>query len=1381
MTATKPNVFMRILSVILAIAMCLGMPSFSVFADTKTPQQQLEDLLDEIYALNAEDYTKESYDELIEQANTVNRPVTPYDEETEDGMPDFVANIMITNLTNLKNALVKVTPQSKLEALLDEIYALNPEDYTADSWNELKEQADAVNRPVKPYDEETEEGMPDFVANIMITNLTNLKNALVKVTPQSKLEALLDKIYALNPNDYTADSWNELKEQADTVNRPVTPYDEVTGDGMPDWVAELMYKNLTALIDALVPASDTRTVFEKLEEKLKEAVALNKDNYTAESWSAVQEIIDSVDRPVSSDNLTEKLATKLLSDLEKAIAGLQEKPDDTFTLDDGVYAINIKVSGTFGSYVKNKAKVVAKDGKYTVTLYTSSSESWDYEGGYKSNKQYKVSDKSDWTYPVIEFVKPEYNNTIETGFEKYAVKNLISGFDLTNTSYTDEVKAKFSADNDYMFFDTVYGDMADANRTITFTTDTIDTSFFANGLYSWNRHNYDGSITVRQYPFYGKLEIDKDEIVKLPDNINDLSGVYVYDKSSKILFRNNSVTLTAKNNKVYATYNIDTAAYVSSNDRLQSTHVLDDNNNEIDTSDGTVTVVYNNYDELIAGIDIKTYSSAIDTLRGATVYHHSYTLTPDLKAKPVVLTDESTGIKLYSSTRYISENAKLNVKLVKDTGSSDTKNDPWANAMTHLPKYNKEYYFSLNVTDDGKLVTDFGGNIPITVPAVEGLNKNSIRLFLNKWDKFYSDFAYGWFNENIVAKDGYYSILLDKEYYDGNWCIYDEKMSDSDGSSLSDGTYRVPITTFNLAQPGQTSMSAQCLGEYATLVVKNGVKRLELEFKSVNIGELDGYLIQMWEQEKDGQYKELTYTSYYKNEDGSYFTDALNEGTNNYYPKTGYMILPTDDAQFLTNFRVSAMDAIMGDSGDATREAIFTIYYDEAEKISDETPDPDPEEIPGFEPADMSKLKELIEKAEALSEDDYTLSTFTTMKNAVASAKVILNNIRSTQEEVDAAAKAIEDAVNGLEKKAPNINDKNNLPDGKYTLYAQMIKTDRESFSMSNNAINHNVWLEVKDGEYYLTMQFKGMSIYNKFGYLLDLAYFDKGYTYNEYGIPKGNLVPATVLTTQKDSDGNDVIDQYNDANTLYPELLKIKLVDKASEKYVPLQVFVPVMESIAEETGTQPVLMQLDWSTLKVDESGEIDPEKPVEQSPEVNFTDTATGVKVHADKGVLPEGASITVTAVTSGAAYDSAVAVLGDDAKNAKLYEVKFFDKDGNAVKPNGTVSITFPSDDENTIVYRISDDSKVLVKGTFADHAYTVITKTGGIYAEVLTTAVDPEDPAKPGDSDKPATPGDSDGPLNPGTGVTVGFAAVVPALCAGAAMIAAKKRRNKKGE
>lgn len=59
-----------------------------------------------------------------------------------------------------------------------------------------------------------------------------------------------------------------------------------------------------------------------------------------------------------------------------------------------------------------------------------------------------------------------------------------------------------------------------------------------------------------------------------------------------------------------------------------------------------------------------------------------------------------------------------------------------------------------------------------------------------------------------------------------------------------------------------------------------------------------------------------------------------------------------------------------------------------------------------------------------------------------------------------------------------------------------MIKTDRENFSMSNEGINHTVQLEVKDGEYYLTVQFKGLAIYNQFGYLQKLSYYDKGATH---------------------------------------------------------------------------------------------------------------------------------------------------------------------------------------------------------------------------------------------------------------------------------------------
>ena len=104
-------------------------------------------------------------------------------------------------------------------------------------------------------------------------------------------------------------------------------------------------------------------------------------------------------------------------------------------------------------------------------------------------------------------------------------------------------------------------------------------------------------------------------------------------------------------------------------------------------------------------------------------------------------------------------------------------------------------------------------------------------------------------------------------------------------------------------------------------------------------------------------------------------------------------------------------------------------------------------------------------------------------------------------------------------------------------------------------------------------MQFKGLAIYNQFGYLKDLGYYDAGYTYNDYGIPQGTVLPAEVISTYDD------VDQYNDKNSPYPEKLRFKLVDKTDAEFVPLLVFVPVMEAISQGSGTQNVLMKIELS----------------------------------------------------------------------------------------------------------------------------------------------------------------------------------------------------------
>ncbi len=1340
MTTAKKSWFKRSLAVLLAVMMVMSMGISDVFAAEPTVYDKLNALLDEIDSLDGDKYVKSGYDALMEQAEGIVRPVRPPEDEDDmtEGMPEAIANILLENLQKQMEKLVLLdSAWGKLETLLDEIYALESEDYVASGYDALMEQADSVDRPVDPN------VMPETIANAMYSNLQGLKEKLVAAdSAWGRLEALLDKVYALNPEDYTEDSYNALMEQA-SVDRPVDP------DVMPENIAEIVITNIQNLMDALKPSG---AVFDKLEEKLQQAEALDPADYTEDSWKAVQDIIDAIDRPVSSDNITEKLATKMLADLSAAIEAL--KPvEEEITLEDGTYMAQFD---GLNSLLSQNVKIAAKGGKYTLTFYFSPLDTWDFNGNMWSDQQYLLYGSEDYRPVLLEVMKPEaYENGMESSDAGYAQKNLIPGYDLEDSGYRDEVKAKVTADNNDLFYDTEYWTLEDGKWAFTMTVDSLNEEFLVNALYERDEHFYESEETETAYVFTSDIiSIDAARAQKLPDSLDGIEqnvsfNYDAFDGLGSSLFRTTSAQAVSKDGKLYVTYDVNLEAAAAVFDNGQSAEITDENRSIVEVQNGTITLAYDNIDELVMGKTLYVKVLALDPYRGLIYRYDDFRVSPYLDVTPITLVDEETGIKLHTSSKYVSKDAEISVGLVPDTGSSDKDHDPWANMESHVTSYKQMFFFHFEVTDNGEAVTDFGGTPFLEIPLLDGMNANNVRSFYNQYVEVdgQKGFRYGWMSEyGIVLDNGMYSLQITSlyDFVGGNYGIYEERISESDGSSLEDGTYTVPITTFNAAKPDEGSMSAACVGTEATLVVKDGVKRLELNFNPVEIAGDKGYLIQMWYYDQEDELREATYTSYYRNPDGSYFTDWVNEGTTDYYPDKGYFILPTDDAQFLTKFRVSAMDTIL-EHGDTTRDAIFTIYYDDAVKISDETPDAAPEEVIDRVTADKTKLKEKIAEAEAKLEQAelYTDSSVLNLKNMLNEAKLTLLNNGVSQEVVDKQIGDIQKFIDALVLKDTGDWDINNLPDGKYTLYAQMIKTDRENFSMSNEAINHNVWLEVIDGEYYLTMQFKGLTIENKFGYLMNLSYYDAGYTYNDYGIPQGTLIPTEVLSTQKNADGTDVIDQYNDADHLYPEMIRLKLVDKAAGDYVPLQVFVPIMEAISDGTGTQDVLMKLDWSLLKLDD-GEIKPEEPVEQSPAVDYTDAKTGVKVHADKGVFEEGVQIVVSEITKGADYDAAASSLSDVGKKFKLYDVKFLDADGNEVAPNGTVSISFPItagyDSANVAAYRLSDGSKILVKGTVENGYYTVITKTAGSYAlvEKGSTITDAQNNQNQGNTNTPQT-------------------------------------------
>lgn len=236
-------------------------------------------------------------------------------------------------------------------------------------------------------------------------------------------------------------------------------------------------------------------------------------------------------------------------------------------------------------------------------------------------------------------------------------------------------------------------------------------------------------------------------------------------------------------------------------------------------------------------------------------------------------------------------------------------------------------------------------------------------------------------------------------------------------------------------------------------------------------------------------------------------------------------------------------------------------------------------------------------------ESIYTADSLNNLKAAIEAAQAVYDKKSATEEEVNAQVSALTTAIVNLEMNPSNSGSNNNgnngnngnnnngdnngsldiknLADGIYSITGNMVKVDKTTASMSDGAINHTVKLTVKNGKYYITLNFNGLTVGQKLGYLSQLKYFTTGYTVDQYGNPQGSLADVTVDSYQKNADGSLVSDTYG---TNYPDQVTFELIPEAlKDGYVPLQVFVPIMDAISTGTGTQPVFLKLDWSTIKV------------------------------------------------------------------------------------------------------------------------------------------------------------------------------------------------------
>lgn len=224
------------------------------------------------------------------------------------------------------------------------------------------------------------------------------------------------------------------------------------------------------------------------------------------------------------------------------------------------------------------------------------------------------------------------------------------------------------------------------------------------------------------------------------------------------------------------------------------------------------------------------------------------------------------------------------------------------------------------------------------------------------------------------------------------------------------------------------------------------------------------------------------------------------------------------------------------------------------------------------------------------------------------------------------------------------VKQEEGLEDGIYLVNGTMYKPDLNTKSMADEAFNHNVKMTVKNGKAALTMNFKGMEITGMQGYLGSLSYYDTGYQKDEFGSPAGTLKPVTVESVQKYSDGAVISDALG---TNYPDVVTFEVIPEVwRDGIVPLQVSVPMMDSIAAGTGQQNVYLKLDLDSLEkttADDTRFLDtdtaPENPgsssgTDRNPQKpttsgNSSGTSTSATIKVGKTVKVKGHTYKVTA--------------------------------------------------------------------------------------------------------------------------------------------------------
>lgn len=446
--------------------------------------------------------------------------------------------------------------------------------------------------------------------------------------------------------------------------------------------------------------------------------------------------------------------------------------------------------------------------------------------------------------------------------------------------------------------------------------------------------------------------------------------------------------------------------------------------------------------------------------------------------------------------------------------------------------------------------------------------------------------------------------------------VYAAETENVQAETIADGTYTINGVLRHAVQD-QDSMGNTAISKPMTLQVSGGNCQLVLDLVplTIRLGKKDfnGYLAEMlYYPDVDGRVPTesdaASGAEILEQYDGVY--DSYNDPENGLdenvkgmiYPKKIAIPVTEGDGEIWTQVYVPVMEAVSAGSGE--QYARLQLDWGSLTPVSKPTePSTEPStetpstgqpsteqpgnngnQKPSSEKPDKSGLHTLLLSATSLSgrENVYTKESLEALKKAIAAAQNVYDNENATKLQITKQQNALSQAIINLEQKKTTSSTEDNsgesldiktLSDGVYYLPGKMMKTNKQSLSMANEALDHTVKLTVKKKKYTLTLNFSGLTINSQKGYLGWLKYYKTGYKTDAYGGPVGSLKAVDVTKKQNGTD--------------YPKEISFDMIAEAKKDgYVPLQVFVPVMDAISAGSGIQNVYLKLDLEGITQDQN---------------------------------------------------------------------------------------------------------------------------------------------------------------------------------------------------